>query len=417
MNTVFTICSMNFFRRALVLLDSFTNTNPGTKTVVFIVDRVGTETMDKIKTLQKRHCVVFADALNIEKYNEMCFKYNLVELNTAIKPDAFNYVFANGAQKAIYLDPDILVLNSLNDTFILLDKHSAIVTPHLISDGFSRSKMEKYFDLHLCGIMNLGFIAVANDDYGKRLISWWKNKLLDNAFVDKYLFTAYDQKWADSFTSLFGERIFIQRNPGYNVASWNINERELLFDKNCFSIEYENKNYPLYFFHYSGYKIGSGILNWRFPEFKILQGTPLQMIVSKYNSLIDAIQYPDLDATPYAFSSYTNGSPVLPIHRRLFRQLIDKINSDPFDAHGPLYKSFLSSGVRGNENYGEDIRIYTKTKSKKNSESIFKYMLLFLFHLLGLKRYLMLLEAFYKYSRLENNTFLVEGRLDRYLKK
>jgi len=73
---------------------------------------------------------------------------------------------------------------------MLLDNYSAIITPHLISDDFSIIAMEKYAELRLCGIMNLGFIAISNDNFGRRLITWWGKNLLDAAFVDKFLFTA-----------------------------------------------------------------------------------------------------------------------------------------------------------------------------------------------------------------------------------
>jgi hypothetical protein len=408
---------MNFFRRALVLLDSVANTTPDIKTVVIIVDMVDAETLVKIKKLQKRHSVIFADALTIEKYNEMCFKYDLVELNTAIKPAVFNYLFREGAQKAIYLDPDILVVENLNTVFTLLDNYSAIITPHLISDGFSQPAVEKYAELRLCGIMNLGFIAVSNDNHGRRLISWWEKNLLNTAFVDKFLFTAYDQKWADAFSSLFGERIFVERNPGFNVASWNIHERELVMIDKGFSIAYKEKKHALVFFHFSGYKIGSNVLNWRFPEFKIIENTPLHEITSKYNSLIENIPEPDLDKAPYAFSRFSNNSLILPIHRRFYRQMAAEIDGDPFDANGPFYKSLAASRVLGNANYVEDIRIYTKTQSKKNNESLFKFLLILFFRLFGLKKYLMLLEAFYKYSRMEHNTFLIDRQFKKYFKK
>ncbi len=408
---------MNFFRRALVLLDSIATTAPEIKTVLFIADKVNTVILKKIQLLQKQHSVIFADTLNIEKYNEMCFKYDIVELNTAIKPAAFNYLFRNGTQKAVYLDPDILVLDSLNDVFMLLDNYSAIITPHLISDDFSIIAMEKYAELRLCGIMNLGFIAISNDNFGRRLITWWGKNLLDAAFVDKFLFTAFDQKWADSFSSLWGERVFVERNPGFNVASWNIHERELLLIHDRFSIAYKKQNYALIFFHFSGYKIGSNVLNWRFPDFKIIENTPLHEITSKYNSLIEYIKEPDLDKTPYAFSRFSNNSLILPIHRRFYRQLVGEIDGDPFDANGPFYKSLVSARVIGDANYVENIRIFTKTKSKKNSESLFKLLLILFFKIFGMEKYLMLLEAFYKYSRIEHNIFLIEPKLKKYLKK
>lgn len=414
MNTVFSICSLNFVRRAIVLLDSVAKTTPGIKTVLFIVDRADEETLKKLKTVQQHHSIVFADKLNIINYSEMCFKYSIVEMNTAIKPNAFAYLFQNGSDKALYLDPDIFVLDNLNNVFSLLDSHSAIVTPHIISDSPASPGTQPLLDFLWGGIMNLGFIAISNDLFGKKIISWWEDKLFDGAFEDKFLSTAYDQKWVDFFPALFGNRIFIERNPGYNVASWNIHERKLLCENGCFSISYETKSYPLVFYHFSGYKIGSNALNSRIPDFKIIEGTPLHALVASYLSLIEKIPEPELDKATYAFSVFSNQVIILPIHRRLFRQLREKINSDPFDAEGRLYTCFKACRMIGNSNYIEEIRKFTKTPAKQRSESIFKWFMLFIYHLFGYKKYLMLLEAFYKYSRIEHNTFLIESRLEKY---
>lgn len=417
MNTIFTICSMNFFRRAIVMLDSVANTTPGINTALFIVDKVNADTLAKLKKIQKQHSVIFACDLNIKNYNEMCFKYTLVELNTAIKPNAFNYLFCNGTRKAIYLDPDILVLDNLSEVFVSLETCSALVTPHTLSDDPPGPGMQPYFDFLMGGIMNLGFIAITNDDYGKRLLAWWEGKLFDGAFVDKYLSTAYDQKWVDCFPSLFGDRIHIERNPGYNVAPWNIHERELLFIKNYFLVKYKNKNYSLFFFHFSGYKSGSKELNWRFPECKIIEASPLHSLTSKYSSLIENVPEPELDTTIYAYSLFSNNVLILPIHRRFYRQLVSKLKSDPFDASGPLYKCFATSHLIANSSYTDEIMMYTKTASKKRSECLFKLFLSLFLSIFGLKKYLILLEAFYKYSRIEHNTFLIEPLLEKNIKR
>jgi hypothetical protein len=92
-----------------------------------------------------------------------------------------------------------------------------------------------------------------------------------------------------------------------------------------------------------------------------------------------------------------------------------EIDGDPFDANGPFYKSLTASRMLGNANYVEDIRIYTKSKSKKNSETAFKLILIVFFRVFGLKKYLILLEAFYKYSRIEHNTFLINRQFKKFL--
>ena len=62
---------------------------------------------------------------------KMCFQYEIMELNTAVKPFAIKHLFSVGYEKIVYLDPDILVYSPLEKTFAALDLYDAVVTPHL----------------------------------------------------------------------------------------------------------------------------------------------------------------------------------------------------------------------------------------------------------------------------------------------
>ena len=57
-----------------------------------------------------------------------------------------------------------------------------------------------------------------------------------------------DQSWVDLVPSLFS-KTYILRDPGYNVAYWNIAQREIERRE----VEYLVNGRPLAFFHYSGF--------------------------------------------------------------------------------------------------------------------------------------------------------------------
>jgi hypothetical protein len=58
-----------------------------------------------------------------------------------------------------------------------------------------------------------------------------------------------DQNWLN-LVPLFFKSVKVVRHPGYNVAYWNMHERELSVIDGRFFI---NETHPLVFFHYSGY--------------------------------------------------------------------------------------------------------------------------------------------------------------------
>ena len=63
------------------------------------------------------------DELAIDDLDDMAFRYSILELNTAIKPYCFDYLFdALRYDTAIYLDPDILVLSPLDHVRTALEE-------------------------------------------------------------------------------------------------------------------------------------------------------------------------------------------------------------------------------------------------------------------------------------------------------
>lgn len=62
---------------------------------------------------------------------KLAFMFDMVELQTTLKPYAFQYTFKElGATAALYLDNDIWVTGSLQDIQHQLVHRSCVVTPH-----------------------------------------------------------------------------------------------------------------------------------------------------------------------------------------------------------------------------------------------------------------------------------------------
>jgi hypothetical protein len=60
-------------------------------------------------------------------------KYNVLELCTAVKPYLLKYLFEKyDAEKILYLDPDIVVYHTLDTVLELLERCTAILTPHIV---------------------------------------------------------------------------------------------------------------------------------------------------------------------------------------------------------------------------------------------------------------------------------------------
>ena len=89
MTLVFTLCSVNYLAQAITLGDSLKEQNPDMNFVIGLVDKLETKEIDQSKL--PKFQLLEVDKINISDFEEMCLRYNITELNTAVKPYYFDY--------------------------------------------------------------------------------------------------------------------------------------------------------------------------------------------------------------------------------------------------------------------------------------------------------------------------------------
>ncbi|RTL49089.1 MAG: glycosyl transferase [Sphingobacteriales bacterium] len=256
MTLFFTLCSKNYIAQAITLQQSLKEIHPNIDFVIGIVDQLNNVEKNKLKN----YSFLEVDDLEINVFNNMKLKYNVIELNTAVKPYYIHYFFRKGFQKIIYFDPDIFVYISLNSIIQQLDEYSFILTPHFSTPIYDNFLLSEQIVLGT-GIFNLGFLAIKNDTTGNALIMWWQKKLLDECILDLSRGYFVDQKWMNLSICHF-DNYLINKNKGLNVAHWNLHERNVSFKDGQYWI---NDTVPLIFFHFSSYSPDqpNKIANWQ----------------------------------------------------------------------------------------------------------------------------------------------------------
>ena len=247
MNIAFTICSNNYLAHAKTLGDSFLEYHPEAKFIIGLVDKLDAS-FDY--TVFSKFIIIPVEELQIAGFEELNTKYNIVELNTAVKPFYFHHLFTVfKPEKLLYIDPDILVCSHFDEVFDVLDKKNIVLTPHIckpIDDEYAPT------DYHTLrgGVFNLGFIALSQYEKVKEFLDWWGARVVKYGFADFSRNMFYDQLWINYVPTLF-DNYYILKHPGYNMANWNLHERELSVKEEKYFV---NEEYPLRFFHFSSYK-------------------------------------------------------------------------------------------------------------------------------------------------------------------
>lgn len=110
------------------------------------------------------------------------------------------------------------------------------------------------------GIFNLGFIAVRNDAEAQRFATWWAERLYDWCHDRLDIGIFVDQKWCNLIPCFF-DNVKVLRDPGYNVASWNLSQRKLAFSADG---EAQMNGKPLRFYHFTKLGPTGAVMTYRY---------------------------------------------------------------------------------------------------------------------------------------------------------
>ncbi|MFZ5638489.1 MAG: glycosyltransferase [Pseudomonadota bacterium] len=290
----FTICAKNFLAYARTLCASVREQHPGARFYVALCDRVDGEIDPAAEPFE----IVLPEQLAIPDFAGMAERYNITELNTAIKPFVFEYLFEQRDERRIvYLDPDILVLSPLIDVVERLGVDAdAILTPHVLAPA-ENAEIDDIKMLQL-GVYNLGFVALHRTDRVREIVRWWARRLERQCVIDVPNGLFVDQKWANLLPS-FIPRTLVLHHPGYNVAYWNLPQRRVVRGDAAWTVN----GRPLVFFHFSGNDLyNEQVFARHSPSLTMEAAGDAAELLREYRARVFANGHAHYATLPYAFS-------------------------------------------------------------------------------------------------------------------
>jgi hypothetical protein len=330
-HAAFTICARNYFAQALLLHKSFKAHHPDCDFHVVLVDRRDEAFAARFPDVS----ITWAEDIGLPNFPAHALRFDVIELSTNVKAHCLLRLLER-YKTAMYIDPDMYVLDPLAPVYDALQQSTIVVTPASttpILDGHRPDDIE----FLRVGVFNLGFIAVAGCDEGRRFLRWWSDRCLSDGFHETQSGVFVDQKWVNLAPCYF-EGCRILKDPGINMAQWNLHERMLSVVDGRYVV---NGSKPLRLFHFSSFDPHQpqsiAKRQARFPEGS---RPDLARLLDDYAAELLAAGFDEFSAIEYGFDYFPSGEYVSPTLRRMYANQAYEfpLEEDPFQPTSALMR-------------------------------------------------------------------------------
>ena len=310
-----TIVARNYVAAARVLARSFLRHNPDGTCWTLVIDDVDAEVDGSSEPFE----VVRPEQLAIDPWHRMTAGYSVLELSTAVKPWLLRHLLnERGADRVTYLDPDIQVFDSLAEVDELLREHALVVNPHLTAPMPRDGRKPAETDILISGSFNLGFAGFAAGEEVEELLDWWAERLATDCLVAPERGYFVDQRWMDFAPGLIPS-LFVLRDPGYNVAYWNLPSRDVRRSGSGYAVN----GRPLRFFHFSGYDPARPDSLSKHQDRIELEDQPItRELCDGYARALAAEGHEQWRRKPYAWGALPDGTPLDAAARDVYRNAV-----------------------------------------------------------------------------------------------
>lgn len=369
----FTICARNYFAQALLLERSFRLQNPDCDFHIVLVDRRD----DEFAARYPGASIVWVEDIELPHFSANALRFDVIEFSTDVKPHCLSLLL-RAYSKVLYLDPDTYVFDTLGPIYDELAEASIVMTPASMTPVLDGHRPDDIEFLRV-GVFNLGFIGVAACDEARRFVQWWSDRCLSEGFHETQSGVFVDQKWINLVPCYF-ERSRILKDPGVNMAPWNLHERQLSQVKEKYVV---NGASPLRLFHFSSFDPHRPqTIAKRQSRFAEGERQDLRVLLDAYATELLAAGFDEFSQYEYSFDYFPTGEYVSPTLRRIYANPAYKfpLDEDPFQPTSALMRF-----ARANRLVGKGVVKAKRLTAGDLSSYSFQVRLLGLVFRLGLR--------------------------------
>jgi hypothetical protein len=215
-----TVTTRNYLYRVQALLESVAEHLPEAKRIVCCADDFDFSTPPSELPFQ----VIAASSLGVPRFSQLAFGLNPTALCCLLKPYAVKFALQDDSiSRVIYIDNDMALFRRPSELLEALETSSCVFTPHHLQPLEAGSKPDEQA-LHTFGIFNAGILGFRRCEETLSFLNWWADWMGNPRRF--HFQSGYDQVWLN-YAPIYCPNSAILRDPTYNVAFWNLSERDL----------------------------------------------------------------------------------------------------------------------------------------------------------------------------------------------
>jgi hypothetical protein len=306
-----TLVTRSHLAFARVLRRSLAAFHPGLRCHVLVVD--GSPAVDGAEP--GSDTLGLAD-LDLPDATSFAFRHTRVSAVCAVKPWLLRWLLRR-REHALYLDADMFVLADLDALLGELARRPLLLTHHLLGPLTGPDAAARELRILRAGTFNAGLLGVSRSATAEAFLDWWSDRLAGHCRLDIAAGLHYDQRWLDLVPSFFADAAAC-RDPGVNVAHWNLHERPLRLEGERLLAG----RAPCRLFHFSGFDPRCPALLTRHAlDPDVGDAAVLAALRARYAALLDAAGHPELRDEAYGHGAFDNGVPIPDVARQLHAAL------------------------------------------------------------------------------------------------
>lgn len=332
---VFTIVTRNRLHLARALMQSVAASFPEAERHVLVIDPAE----GLFDPTAEPFATTFAASLGLPRFEEFAFVNDALSLCCLLKPAfALHLLKHSSADVLIYADSDMRFHARPEHLFDVLRTAPVALTPHVLAP-LGEHSARKDSDIMRSGAFNAGFFAVRHSALASEFLNWWLTEMGRERQLDATF--CHDQQWL-SLAVIYFPWIAILRDPGYNVAYWNIGDRPLTRAADGRLLA---GGRPLVVFHYSFFNPATpDFLVNRPPLVIAAESTILREILRDYAACLAGSGAAVCLRWTYVYASFTDGKQIKASHRQYY---LDRVWADLDHNGGPFDPAFTTRSHYG----------------------------------------------------------------------